>query len=245
MTIIVAAHLGDCVLIAADKRAMACNPETGTMTLSTDYEQKIKLWNRGAFIGTGETLFLNRVAQYFVDYQDSDGFLRQMDVIYEELEKRVLEGVPQEILQYSTIIFSVFNGDKTLLYSIPIEQFFDFLGEGRQSMTRSYMHEIKERDVTVACFNIPPDMTSFQNFQKNIQPLKYFNEDKNCILYYIDHLKEVFSTHARIDPSITASFDLYIQSCETGRSIAMHIQNYQLPTTNSENLNFWDKVNGI
>ncbi len=59
MTMIISAHLGDCILIASDKRSMHCDLETGNMRLATDEEQKIKLWCRGAIAGSGETVFLN------------------------------------------------------------------------------------------------------------------------------------------------------------------------------------------
>ena len=47
MTMIVSVHLGDCILIAADKRAMVCDLKTGSMRISKDDEKKIKLWTRG------------------------------------------------------------------------------------------------------------------------------------------------------------------------------------------------------
>ena len=94
MTMIISAHLGDCILIASDKRAMTCDLDTGNMRLATDDEQKIKLWCRGAIVGSGDTVFLDRIAQYFIDFQESDHELRQMDVIYTEIEKRILESIP-------------------------------------------------------------------------------------------------------------------------------------------------------
>ena len=69
MTMIISAHLGDCILIAADKRAMMCDLETGAMRLSHDDEQKIKLWCRGAIVGSGDTVFIDRIAQYFINVQ--------------------------------------------------------------------------------------------------------------------------------------------------------------------------------
>ena len=91
MTMIISAHLGDCILIASDKRSMHCDLETGNMRLATDEEQKIKLWCRGAIVGSGETIFLDRIAQHFMNIQEDLIQLNQMDVIYEEIEKRVLE----------------------------------------------------------------------------------------------------------------------------------------------------------
>ena len=106
MTMIISAHLGDCILIASDKRSMHCDLETGNMRLATDEEQKIKLWCRGAIVGSGETIFLDRIAQHFMNIQEDLTQLNQMDVIYEEIEKRVLEGIPQKILSRNVIIFS-------------------------------------------------------------------------------------------------------------------------------------------
>ncbi len=36
---ILSIHWGDCIVIAADKRSMICNIETGTLRLHTDQEQ--------------------------------------------------------------------------------------------------------------------------------------------------------------------------------------------------------------
>lgn len=40
MTMIVSAHLGDCLLIASDKRAIVCDVETGNLRQLHDEEQK-------------------------------------------------------------------------------------------------------------------------------------------------------------------------------------------------------------
>lgn len=54
------------------------------------------------------------------------GNLKQLDAIYEELERRVVEGVPIANLTHNTIIYSIFNRGKTRLYSVPTEPFFMF-----------------------------------------------------------------------------------------------------------------------
>ena len=58
---ILAAHLGEYILIASDRRAMACDLQTGKMQISHDHEIKIKLWHNGAISGAGEKVFLDRV----------------------------------------------------------------------------------------------------------------------------------------------------------------------------------------
>ena len=106
---IIAAHLEDCILIAADKRAMICDIETGALRLAHDAEEKIKLWHRGAIAGTGETEFINRIADYFIHFEEDGRPFTQMDVIYEAIEKRILEGIPKEVLINNSLIFSIFN----------------------------------------------------------------------------------------------------------------------------------------
>lgn len=87
------------------------------------------------------------------------------------------------------------------------------------------MYQIMSFSIDVTCFNIPPDMSSLQNFQGNLRSLSSFDSEIEFITYYIEQLKQVFGIHAQIDPSITTSFDLYIQSCSTGKSLALHVPN--------------------
>ena len=89
MTMIISTHLGDCILIAADNRAMTCDLQTGAMHLSHDDEQKIKLWCRGAFTGSGDTVFLDRSEQYFINVQVNDSQLREIEADYDESEERI------------------------------------------------------------------------------------------------------------------------------------------------------------
>jgi len=241
MTMIVAAHLEDCILIAADKRAMLCNLETGAMHLSNDDEQKIRLWNRGAIVGTGDTVFVNRVADYFINFQESDSQFKQMDAIYEELERRILEGVPQSHLKNNSLIFSIFDGEMTGLYLVPIGPFFNVIEKNGQKIIQPEMHQVTPYCIDVTCFNMPPDMSCLQNFQHHLRSLSSFESELEFIGYYISQLKQVFVEHAQIDPSITSSFDLYIQSCSTGKSIAMHVENLRLSLPIPKNLNYWDR----
>lgn len=238
---IVSAHLGDCLLIAADKRAMVCDVETGDMHLFHDDEQKVKLWDFGAITGTGETVFLNRIMDYFSNFKVEDKKLKQMDVIYDEIERRLLEGVPKKMLINNTFIFSMFDGKESHLYSIPIEPFFnEFERKDGVNVIRPYLHEVHPWTVDVTCFNLPPDMSNLQNFQRNLRTLSSFESELTFIEYYIQQLKRVFAIQASIDPSITTSFDLYLQICETGHSFTLHVENSVLSSPRPKELNYWD-----
>lgn len=242
MTMIVSAHLGDCILIAADKRAMACDLETGSMHPSHDEEQKIRRWSLGAIAGTGEVIFLNRVMDYFSNFQVEEQKLKQMDVIYEEIEKRLLEGVPKEALMNNSLIFSIFDGEQSRLYTIPIEPFFkEIKRKDGIEVIRPYLHEIHPWIIDVTCFNLPPDMSNLQNFQRNLRSLSSFESELSFLKYYTQQLKQVFAVQASIDPSITTSFDLYIQICATGHSLALHIENPVLSSPIPKELNYWNR----
>ena len=241
MTIIISAHLEDCLLIAADKRAMVCDVETGEMSLFHDDEAKIKLWSLGAIAGTGETIFLNRIMDYFSNFKVEEyQELKQMNVIYEEIEKRLMEGVPKEMLINNTLIFSMFDGKESRLYSIPIEPFFkEIKRKDGIKVIHPYVHEISPLIVDVTCFNLPPDMSSLQNFQRHLKSLSSFENEFAFLEYHIQQLKQVFAMQASIDPSITTSFDLYIQICSTGHSLALHIENSVLSSPLAKELNYW------
>jgi len=161
--------------------------------------------------------------------------------IPEEIETRLLEGVPKEMLINNTFIFSMFNGENTGLYSLPIEPFFqEFDREDGVKIIRPRLHEIKPWTVNVTCFNLPPDMSSLQNFQRHLKGLCDFENELFFIDYYVKELKQVFGLHASIDPSITTSFDVYFQRCIDGHSIMLPIKNEALCSSVPKELNYWD-----
>lgn len=238
MTMIIAANLEDCLLIATDKRAMICDIETGDMRLFHDDAQKVKLWDFGAITGTGEMIFLNRIMDYFSHFQAEEQQLKQMDMIYKEIERRLLEGVPKEMLINNTFVFSMFDGKQSHLYSIPIEPFFnEFEPKDGVNVIRPYLHEVHPWTVDVTCFNLPPDMSTLQNFQRNLRALSSFTSELAFIQYYIQQLKLVFAVQASIDPSITTSFDLYLQMSTTGHSFTFHVENSVLSSPAPKELN--------
>ena len=250
------AHLGDCILIAADKRAMVCDLETGALRHHTDQEQKIRRWCRGAIAGSGETVFINRIMNYFIQLDESEKEIKQINVVLQELLRRVSEGVPTESLENSMITYSMFNGQKTHLYWISMQPFLELLTQfSTNYVTNSPLdttslplldaHEIMKWNLNVSCFNLPPDMGNLQNFQKILKPLSDFETEQMFIDYYSAHLKEIFSLHAQIDPSITSSFDLYLQSCATGGSVERHVFNSIPPLEIPSNMNYWDKKRAL
>ena len=243
MTMIVSAHLGDCLLIAGDNRSLICDVKTGRLSLFSDTEKKVQQWTLGAVAGTGEKIFIDRITNYFVNFKVEDKKLKQMDVIYDEIEKRLYEGVPKEMLSNNCLIFSMFDGEQSHLYSIPTEPFFqEFDQRDGIKIIRQRMYAIEPWSVNVTCFNLPPDMSSLQKFQRNLRSLSSFEREINFIDFYIQELKEVFAIQASIDPSITTSFDLYLQICETGHSLALHIENSILSSPLPKELNYWNTV---
>lgn len=230
---IISAHLEDCILIAADKRAMIYDLNSRLLRISHDDQAKIKLWCRGAITGTGDSLFINRIMNYFENLTEQEQKLEQINVIQIEIERRLSEGVPKELLSNNTLIFSIFNGYRTLLYTIPIQPFFDTFKLGGCEHLRVQVNEIKEWTIEVCCLNVPSDLSLLQDFQRNLRSLNSFESERHFISYYIEHLKTIFAKQASIDTSVTPSFDLYLQSCETGCSFAIHIENNFLTPSNA------------
>lgn len=238
---ILAAHLGDHILIASDRRAMSCDLKTGKMRISHDDEIKLKLWCKGAVAGTGEKVFLDRVGEYFINFNEKSSELKQMDAIYNALRNRLEDGINPSFLQNNTIIFSMFNGLETLLYSVRTQSFFQNSEDCSNGDQIPHLELIPEWEVAVTCFNIPPDVSILQNFQSKLRAKADFEDDRIFLNHYIFELKQIFAHQASIDPSVTASFDLYIQSCSTGLCIALHINNPILGMSIPHNLNYWNR----
>lgn len=241
MTMILAAHLGEYILIASDRRAMACDLQTGKMQISHDNEIKIKLWHKGAIAGSGEKVFLDRVTKHFEKAEDPPTQLNLIHTIYNELQIRINEGIPKDCLMNNSVIFSLFNGTETYLYSIQIDQFFQTFIENGNEVIQPKINIIEPSDVDVACFNIPPDMSILQNFQQNLKSRNEFKNDMQYMLHYVNELKKVFAHQASIDPSVTSSFDVYFQSCSTGEGIALYIENHLQDKPTTQIPNYWDR----
>lgn len=241
MTIILATHLGDHILMASDRRAMFCNLETGKMRISHDNEIKLKTWCRGVIAGSGEKVFLDRVAEYFEEIRPKVNQIDPFYAVYDELQKRINEGIPKLCLINNTIIFSMFNGKGTHLYSVHTDQFFETANKKVGDIIQPEFDIFEPWDVHATCFNIPPDMSYLQEFQRHLKGRSEFKDDLHFMAHYIIELKKIFAHQASIDPSVTASFDVFFQSCSTGESIALHIDNPLLGMPVPQNLNYWDR----
>lgn len=224
MTMIISAHLGDVIMIAADKRAMNYNVDTNELTVSNNNENKIQLWCRGAVSGTGDVVFINRIMRRFADISIEEQNIKQIDIIVEEINRRLYEGLSKDLIDNNTIVFSIFNGVDSLLYSISIGTFF------KQNVHKC-LNKIELGTVEVCCLNIPPNLAYLKDFQNNLRSLQSFDNEVQFLNNYIDQLKIIFAMQASIDPSVTSEFDLYLQSCHTGQGLALHIENSLLTSS--------------
>jgi hypothetical protein len=162
---------------------------------------------------------------YFENLTEQEQKLEQMNVIQIEIERRLSEGIPKELLSNNTLIFSIFNGCEASLYTIPIYPFFETFKLGGREHVRTQINEVKAWTIEVCCLNIPSDLGLLQDFQHNLKSLNSFESERQFISYYIEQLKTIFAKQSSIDNSVTSAFDLYLQSCITGRSIAIHVEN--------------------
>lgn len=224
---IVSAHLGDVIMIAADKRAMNYNIDTNELSVLYNNENKIQLWCRGAVAGTGDVVFINRIMRRFAGISIEEQKIRQIDIITEEINRRLYEGLSIDFINNNTILFSIFNGVDSLLYSIPISAFIE------KQLSNDYLNlnKVEPGTVEVCCLHTPPDLLYLKNFQSNLRSLNSFDSTVQFLIYYVDQLKQIFAMQASIDPSVTSTFDLYLQSCQTGQGLALHIENQLLPSS--------------
>lgn len=93
----------------------------------------------------------------------------------------------------------------------------------------------------MSCFNVPPDLTLLQEFQRELRPLSSFASWYEFTVYYKIYLFKIFTTHSRIDPTITSTFDLFLQCCDTGKSILLNVGNVIPPLPVPETLNYRDR----
>lgn len=217
MTMIIAAHLKDHLLIAADRRAMSYDLVTGSLSFANDQQRKIQTWAGGVIAGTGEKVFLDRVILALQQFNQTITASSLLKLVMQQLALRRLDGIPITSLANNTIFITQYTGSDCLLYSIPIGALIDLDYSANSIQDEHYIHALSTYAMQVTCLNIPQDFTQLQQFQANLKPISDFDDINQALGFYGAQLDLIFKQQAAHDSSVSPDFDLYLQNCHTGR----------------------------
>lgn len=217
MTMIIAAHLKDHLLIAADRRAMSYDLVTGRLSFANDKQHKIEMWAGGIVSGTGEKVFIDRVSMALQQIKQSVNVDTLLHIVIQQLLLRQRQGIPITTLANNTIFITQYSDVDCLLYSIPIAPLIELDCISNTLQTDLFIHAFCAFEMQVTCLNVPQDFSQLQQFQANLKPIKDFRYIDQAINFYRTQLHAVFEQQAVHDSSVSPDFDLYLQDCHTGK----------------------------
>jgi hypothetical protein len=211
MTLIVAIHLHEHILIAADKRSIHISSDF-TSLKTDDNSHKIIRWPTGAICGCGESSLINNIAQQLI--QRHEPMLDIIQIVSNAAQQRLADGIPFEFLCRTNIYISNFDGTRMQFLEVD-------LSSGKPELNYLQANEIKVQIVN------PSNklLQSVKHLHSNLKECRLFESPSRFVDYYLDQLTPIFFEQSSIDPTITSHYDIYIQSCITGEFVLMGYSN--------------------
>lgn len=201
MTLIVALHLDDYIMFASDRR-LSGSLSGFTIPLQDDY-QKIQLWELGIMMASGDELMMENFCFALSAAAKNGGILCPYSIALAAKCLRMLGGESADGAT-GTAIFSLWNGQKSVLMEVHIENnhiIFDTVKPFHTRMTFFKKHP--EKDVANILAN---KLLGFNNFN---------NLETFCD-YHLGLIQDILKIQAGIDVTVSASFDWMIQDTKTG-----------------------------
>lgn len=211
MTLIIAAHIDDYILIASDRRAMTKNLNgDGLLIIKSNNHHKIREWSYGAIAGAGEVVLLENIKDRVCEQGNKPFDLRE--IVQHEFNLRLQCGLRIDDIK-SSFFISCFNGATAQLAYVDVNESITFESINPINIQMSVFVVTKER------------LNEAQHFYHQLKKHHEFRSNDEFIAYYTDLLKGFFLKQSQLDNTVTASFDLYLQSCSTGESKLIYIPN--------------------
>ncbi|MDC5166019.1 hypothetical protein OHW52_14015 [Acinetobacter baumannii] len=203
MTFIVAIQLNDSIIVACDNKK-ATSQIDNTIHICNEKICKIYLYNKGLLTGAGEYQVINRSAYLFKSLRNpSLEDLSNCLVITKLMrESEVGKGFYQ--IENSKLLYSTYTNDDTQLYII----------EPSELINKNNIMALKPMDIIVWLYQ--PDITlistDLQILYDNLMDYSHFLNKTEWVNYYIKWLAPIFKTQNKIDPLMSQSFDIFLQS---------------------------------
>lgn len=213
MSLLVALHAIDHVMLAGDHRAVSVRPD-GSL-IPSDGDRKIRQWERGAVAGNGERWLTDAVMREFARFGETPADV--LGIVPEMARQRIRHGVPAGAVHTSAWFVSGFNNGRLELHGIRFD--------GGQLV----MEAVKPEQIEAYGSHASGKrIDRFRAIQKSIRPASSFGDAVDFMAYYVDMLSRLYRDESREDATITASFDFYVQSCLTGMGALLRHGNHLL-----------------
>ncbi|MEB3796793.1 MULTISPECIES: hypothetical protein [Acinetobacter] len=203
MTFIVAIQLNDSIIVASDNKKVS-QQKDGIIKFSPEKILKMHSWQNGIITGSGEYQVISRAVNLFKNLPTPSIENLPHCLVISRIIRESEIGNDLYQVENSKLLCSSYNDNGAQLYKI--EKF---------STQQDYFPiplESNEIIIWLAHPNIDVIASNLQSLYVGLKDYSVFSSKTDWMNYYIKQLSPIFKIQSQIDPLMSQSFDIFLQS---------------------------------
>jgi len=214
MTFIVAIQLNDSIIVASDNKKVS-QQKDGIIKFSPEKILKMHSWQNGIITGSGEYQVISRAVNLFKNLPIPSIEDLPYCLVISRIIRESEIGNDLYQVENSKLLCSSYNDNGAQLYKI--EKF---------SSQQDYFAiplEPNEIIIWLVHPNIDVIASNLQSLYAGLKDYSVFSNQTGWMNYYIKQLSPIFKIQSQIDPLMSQSFDIFLQS--RNESLLNHVPN--------------------
>lgn len=203
MTFIVAIQLNDSIIVASDNKKVS-QQKDGIIKFSPEKILKMHSWQNGIITGSGEYQVISRAVNLFKNLPTPSIEDLPHCLVISRIIRESEIGNDLYQVENSKLLCSSYNDNGAQLYKI--EKF------STQQDYFSIPLESNEIIIWLANPNIDVIASNLQSLFVGLKDYSVFSSKTDWMNYYIKQLSPIFKIQSQIDPLMSQSFDIFLQS---------------------------------
>ncbi|QNX87794.1 hypothetical protein [Acinetobacter seifertii] len=203
MTFIVAIQLNDSIIVASDNKKVS-QQKDGIIKFSPEKILKMHSWQNGIITGSGEYQVISRAVNLFKNLPAPSIEDLPHCLVISRIIRESEIGNDLYQVENSKLLCSSYNDNGAQLYKI--EKF------STQQDYFSIPLESNEIIIWLAHPNIDVIASNLQSLYVGLKDYSVFSSKTDWMNYYIKQLSPIFKIQSQIDPLMSQSFDIFLQS---------------------------------
>ncbi|EOQ74560.1 hypothetical protein [Acinetobacter lactucae] len=214
MTFIVAIQLNDSIIVASDNKKVS-QEKDGIIKFSPEKILKMHSWQNGIITGSGEYQVISRAVNLFKNLSTPaiENLPHCLLISRIIRESEIGNGLYQ--VENSKLLCSSSNDKGAQLYKIekfsPQQDYFSTPLEPNEIM------------IWLVHPNIDVIVSNLQSLYAGLKDYSAFSNKADWMNYYIKQFSPIFKIQSQIDPLMSQSFDIFLQS--RSESLLNHVPN--------------------
>lgn len=213
MTLIIAAHVQDHLILAGDHCAVLSRVSNeGPPDAVLDNYRKLYPWKYGAIANSGDVFLMTYFCRMFQHHESKGQPINLLQVARDAKAARSSKGIcPSKSV--GNLFFTLPGGKGFGLFFLSVE---------KDKIDCEIVEPVSAR-FSMSVKSASADESACSDLVKCLLPSFFFQSIDDFHQHHIDLLKQFFLQHSSLDELVTASFDVYMMDKRTGVGTFWHV----------------------